>query len=219
MRLADFASTVRTGKMAHAYNRVVDAVRPCEDALKEIRLLVFQVSPNGITAEVGDLYHAGQAAVDEQGSLDDPFDPRPQGPLLVKAAHELGMFSRDRLVVVMHDKSKVLQFPVIGVDEVLLKAGNDLLERLLIQRSSRSDGVKVELVYALGEQASRSQLRRNPQLRSPTTSSRQSSNGYRDACVQRSSSPACMSCPASFFEDRAGMRCAPSRRPLVSDSN
>ncbi len=62
------------------------------------------------------------------------------------------MFSGHGLVVIVDEKPVVpLSAWFVGVHEVLLEAGNDLLKGLLIDTATCSVGIEVNLVDALSE--------------------------------------------------------------------
>lgn len=118
--------------------------------LKEIRFLLFDVSAKRIAAKIGNLNHSGQFAIDEQRSFAYPQNVGPKGPRPMKIAHHRCMFARDGIIIIMNDETVAL---LTSIHQVLFKSRNDLLERLLPDRSLRQCRIEVQFINAFGEQA------------------------------------------------------------------
>jgi len=129
-----------------------NTLRSLEDQVEQACLSVLEVPTDCICAELGDLDHAGELAVDEQRRFDDVGDVGPQGPLPVVALHEFRVPLRAGVIVVVDEKAWVLGLLNRAyVLEVSLKPGHKLLECLLRNSPVRDGLVEVHLVNALSE--------------------------------------------------------------------
>ena len=65
MRQADLTAAARAREMANTHDCVSDSMGSCENPSKEVRFSIFQIPSQGVAAQVGDLDHAGECAVNE----------------------------------------------------------------------------------------------------------------------------------------------------------
>ena len=133
--LTNGAVAVWRAEVANAHGNFADSVGPTKDRLEQPSLIVLEVAAQCVRAEIGDLDHASQFAVNEQGGLDDAVNACPECPSSMEGAHHPSVLSRHSLVVVM-DKQPVVALETSGrrpdVLEVLLEARDHLLKRLLV---------------------------------------------------------------------------------------
>ena len=78
---------------------------PSEHLLEQASLAIFKKATQGVAAKIGDLNHPRQLTVNEQGSLNDVADLRPERTVLTEALHHQRVFSCHGLVVVMNEQS------------------------------------------------------------------------------------------------------------------
>ena len=65
MRHADFARADLLGEMPDPHDNSIFLIGPLENQIEQIRLPVLKIAAQGISAQVRNLYHAGQLVVDE----------------------------------------------------------------------------------------------------------------------------------------------------------
>lgn len=127
MREANRASTP-LAVVAHADRLAVETMRAIHNRGQQPFFAIFEVTAKRIATQIGNLHEPSKLAVDEKWCLSDPLNFRPQRPLSVKVGHQLSMFLRHRLIIVM-DENAVCMGRAIS-DEKLLKPRDDLLKRL-----------------------------------------------------------------------------------------
>ena len=77
--VADGAAAIRTGEMTDAHNGVTLAVGATEEHVEKAAFSVLDIAPQRVGAEVGDLDHARELAVDEERGLDNMVNVGPEG--------------------------------------------------------------------------------------------------------------------------------------------
>ena len=147
--------------MTDAHGGVADPVSAREDRPEQARLAVLQIAAQGIGAEIRDLDHAGQLAVDEHGCFDDAVDARPGCSGGVEGPHHADVHAGRGLVVVVHQQPVIALGAGAGatgpqVPEVPLEPGDDLLERLGLGAL----GSEGRAAWRLSADASRNPVRR-----------------------------------------------------------
>ena len=96
-----------------------------EHHVEEISIPFLEISAEGIGTEIGNLNHARELTVHEEGRLDSILDLGPQSPLGVKVLHEFSVSLGDGRIVVMDQEAQKL----------LLGAGAHYLEEGLESRN------------------------------------------------------------------------------------
>ena len=154
MRGAYPARTLHAGVMPHSNHDAAHVlVGNPEDSLEKISVVVLDIAPQGKAAQIGNLDHARQRAVDEHRRLDDVRDPRPEGAAPVEALHQQGMLVRRGFVVVVDQQAVILltAVPVAGVLQLEFESRNQLLECLFVDRQRGTGADMVDLVNTLRE--------------------------------------------------------------------
>jgi|GEM_PF-5048984 len=59
-----------------------------KDHIKQFRFVIFEVSSQGITAQISNLYHAGKLTVNEQRGLNNMIDLCPKRTIFMKFFHQ-----------------------------------------------------------------------------------------------------------------------------------
>lgn len=145
--------------MANSHHTFLIAVGAGVNLGEQILFAVFDVSPKRITAQISDLNHAGQFAVNKQRRFNYSLYVSPSGAVPVKFTHHLRVFSGDSVIVVVHNQTEnILDGISINVLKVAFEAGDDLLECLFIQGMPGGLRIEVNFVYAFGEQTGKAPI-------------------------------------------------------------
>ena len=75
--------------MSYTYGQAPRIVSPLENHVGKLLYRVFEVSPDGISAQVGQLNHTRELTVHEHRGFYDVLCLRPEGALLQKSLHQL----------------------------------------------------------------------------------------------------------------------------------
>lgn len=93
--------------MADTHGDFADPVGAAEYWPEKPSLVVLQISAQCVGAEIRDLNHAGQLAVNEHWCLDDAVDACPECPGGMERAHHAGVLPGHGLVVVVDEQPVV----------------------------------------------------------------------------------------------------------------
>ena len=142
--------------MTYPDSYAISTMSTIKNLLEDVCFSIFEKSSQAICAEVGDLHHACELAVHEERRFNYAFNARPKrGSRSQERLHQLRMFVGNRLIVVVNEQP-IISSLLIGADrsrlKVLLKSGNDLLKRLLIDCSCRTSWIEMYFINAFGKQ-------------------------------------------------------------------
>ena len=117
-------------KVSNTYTTTKLPVRTSVDFGKQVFFAVFDVSPLGTAAQVGNLNHSGEFAAYKQRRFNYSQYGNPRGAAVVKCTHHSRLTSSNRFVVVMNKKTErpLAIVGLISVFEVAFKAGNELFK-------------------------------------------------------------------------------------------
>jgi hypothetical protein len=91
------------GEMANAHGEsATGAIGSLKNPIEQVFFLFFYKPSQRICAKIGDLDHAGKAAVYKHWCFYDMIDPRPKRPLPMKMPHQLCMFTSYCIVIVVY---------------------------------------------------------------------------------------------------------------------
>lgn len=92
MGLADFAGTeLPICKMANTDNNSIFSVSALKYEIKKILFIVFQIPAQGVGAQIGNLDHARQLAINEKRRFNNLVYGGPTCSLIVKTLHRFGV--------------------------------------------------------------------------------------------------------------------------------